>query len=136
MKKVAQDDPSPSLFSPATSTGGTTLIRFQRSAQSALAKGAEARQWSKEITDYINSRFPESRLQVFSERFGEINTIVWQVDLADLASLDKYQANLNSDQGYWTILNKSTDLFMEGSILDRVLETLWWNGSLAIIKSG
>ena len=100
------------------------MIRFQRSIRTARGKGLEARQWAKEVTEYINGKHPESNLQVFAERFGDISVLVWQVDLGDLAALDKFQQGLNADEGYWAMLKKSYDLFIEGSVADTVFETL------------
>ena len=100
------------------------MIRFQRSIRTARGKGLEATQWAKEITEYINGQRPDAKLQVFSPRFGDINSILWQVDLDDLAALDQYQQFLNTNEGYWALIQKSYDLFMEGSVDDTVLESL------------
>ena len=100
------------------------MIRFQRSIRTARGKGLEATQWAKEITEYINAQRSEANLQVFSLRFGDINTIVWQVDFDNLAALDGYQQFLNTNEGYWALIQRSYDLFMEGSVDDTVLESL------------
>jgi len=100
------------------------MIRFQRSIRSARGKGLEATQWAKEVTEYINGKHPETRVQAFSPRFGDISTIVWQVDLSDLAALDKFQQGLNADEGYWAMIKKSSDLFSEGSVNDTVFESM------------
>jgi len=100
------------------------MVRFQRSAQVARGKLREARQWAQEVTDYANSNHPEGKLQVFSERFGNIGIVSWQADFDNLAALDQYQQSFDTDQGYWSLINKSTELFMEGSLHDTVYETL------------
>ena len=100
------------------------MVRFQRSAQVARGKLREARQWAQGVTDYANSNHPEAELQVFSERFGNIGKVSWQADFDDLAALDQYQQSFETDQGYWALVNKSTELFIEGSLNDTVYESL------------
>jgi len=100
------------------------MFRFERSAQVARGKLREARKWAQEVTDYANSNHPQGKLQVFSERFGDIGKVSWQADFDNLAALDQYQVSFETDQGYWNLVNKSTELFMEGSFHDTVYETL------------
>jgi hypothetical protein len=100
------------------------MIRFQRSTRIAQGKDLEAIAWAKEITGYLNGKYSEANVQVFSHRFGVIDTLAWQVDFDSLANLDKYQKTLNDDEGYWALINKSTDLFIEGNLVDTVFESL------------
>ena len=100
------------------------MIRFQRTAGVSRGKGAEATQWAKEVTEYVNTHFPELPLLVFEPRFGALNTIHWIADLEDLASLDRWQEQLGADEGYLELLSKSTDLFIAGSIVDTVLTSI------------
>lgn len=100
------------------------MVRFVRSARVARGKLVEARQWAQEITDYANKNHPEGKLQVFSERFGNIGKVLWQADFDDLAAVDRYQASFDTDKGYWALVNKSTDLLVEDSVKDTVYETL------------
>lgn len=100
------------------------MVRFERSARVARGKLVEARQWAQEITDYANKNHPEGKLQVFSERFGNIGKVLWQADFDDLAAVDRYQASFDADKGYWALVNKSTDLLVEDSVKDTVYETL------------
>jgi len=100
------------------------MVRFERSAHIARGKLLEARQWAQEIADYTNKHHPEGKLQAFSERYGNIGKVMWQVDFDNLGALDKYQASFDSDQGYWALVNKSADLLVEDSVMDTVYETL------------
>ena len=100
------------------------MIRFQRTAEVSRGKAAEATQWAKEVTEYINTRFPEAQLLVFEPRFGALNVIHWIADLEDLASLDRLQQQLGVDEGYLELLSKSIELFIEGSTVDTVLTSI------------
>lgn len=100
------------------------MIRFQRSLRAIGGKGREATAWAQEVTTYLNSKFGETNLQVFAQRFGDINTLIWQGDFDSLTSLNSYQQAINRDQGYWELVDKTEGFFMEGSISDTVLESL------------
>ena len=100
------------------------MIRWQRSIRSAGARNLEAVQWAKEVTDYVNGKQPNYKLQAFSSRFGDVNMLVWQVDFEDLATLDKYQQFFGTDPDYWELIKKATDLFIEGTTNDTVFESL------------
>ena len=100
------------------------MVRFERSARVARGKLLEARQWAQEVTDYINKVHPEMKFQVFSERLGNIGKLSWQADFDDLATLDHYQASFDSDQEYWALVNKGTELLIEDSVRDTAYETL------------
>jgi hypothetical protein len=99
------------------------MIRFQRSLRAARGRNAEAIQWAKEVSDYVNSKHPNHKVQAFSSRFGDIGVLFWQVDFEDLAALDKFQQTLGVDQDYWDLVNKAT-AFFEGAVHDIVFETL------------
>ena len=100
------------------------MIRWQRSIRSSGARNLEAVQWAKEVTDYINSKHPDHKVQAFSSRFGDVSLLVWQVDFEDLAALDKYQESFNTDQGYWEMVNNAAGFFIEGTVYDNVFESL------------
>ena len=100
------------------------MIRFQRSLRIAQNKDLEAITWSKEITAFLNSKYSETNVQVFAQRFGVIDMIAWQLDLDSLASLEKYQKTLNADEEYLARVNQTVGLFMEGTLFDTVFETL------------
>jgi hypothetical protein len=100
------------------------MIRFQRSLRAIGGKGREAVAWAQELTTYLNSKFGETNLQVFTQRFGDINTIAWQADFDSLASLNNYQQAVNVDTGYWELVDKTDGLFVDGSIHDTVFESL------------
>jgi len=100
------------------------VIRFQRSIQVAGGKNLEAVQWAKEVTEYLNGKQPDNKAQAFSSRFGDVNEMAWQIDFEDLAALDKYQQFFNTDQGYWEMVKKAEDLFIEGTTYDSAFETL------------
>jgi hypothetical protein len=100
------------------------MIRFERSGQIAQGKDLEAMAWAKEITTFLNGKYPEANVQVFAHRFGVVDMVAWQVDFDNLAGLDKYQKSLNADKGYLEQLEKSAGLFVANTIFDTVLETL------------
>jgi hypothetical protein len=99
------------------------MIRFQREARVARGKEQEAVAWAKQISDFLNQKFPEAQVQTFTSRFGSMGRVYWMADLPDLAALDAYQQQIAEDEEYWKLIAKSNDLFIEGSIEDTVVAT-------------
>ena len=98
------------------------MLRFHRSARTAVgARFPEAVQWAKEVTEYINSKYPEATLLAFAEQYGAVGTIHWYVDYEDIATLDRVGSQILTDEGYWAILGKAADLFIEGSTKDTLM---------------
>ena len=101
------------------------MVRFHRSAR--ISKGAmlpEALKWAKEVAEYLNSNYPETAVLVFVEQYGAAGTIHWYADYEDIATLDRLGSQLLADEGYQAILNKSTDLFIEGSTNDTLMASV------------
>ena len=97
------------------------MIRFQRTAIASGVNTLNAIQWAKEITEFINKKHPQIKLQVFSGRFTPYGTIYWAADCEDLAALDSWQRAIQADQEYWALLSKAEGLFIEGQGLDVVM---------------
>ena len=97
------------------------MVRFQRTARAKGGKFPEAMQFAKEVAGYLNDKYAPVTIQVYSELFGDVNTIYWYADYKDLATIEGINARLLADQGYWAILNKAADLFIEGSVHDTLM---------------
>ncbi len=97
------------------------MIRFQRTAIASGVNILKAIQWSKEVTEFINKKHPQGKLQVFTGRFAPYGTIYWSADFDDLAALDRWQQAIQADQEYWALLGKAEGLFVEGRGLDVVM---------------
>ncbi len=95
------------------------MVRLSRTAEFYRGKGVV--RWAKEITDYINARFPQTTLQVFTVRYGPLNVICWMADFADVSALDSWQMAVGSDEGYNSLRKQSLDMLVEGSLVDTVM---------------
>lgn len=101
------------------------MYKFQRTGRLRGAQYfAEAAQWAREITAYINNKFPQLSLQVYLEVFSDIHTFHWNADYKDLATFESVSSQLLADQEYWAFVNKGTGYFLEGSWSDRLLRSL------------
>jgi hypothetical protein len=100
------------------------MVRFQRTAVTANVNFLKAVQWSKEITEFINKKQPQSKLEVFTGRFGGYGTIYWAADFEDMAALDRWQKANLADQEYWALLTKAEGLFVPGQGLDIVMASV------------
>ncbi|MGA3115026.1 MAG: DUF6039 family protein [Syntrophobacteraceae bacterium] len=100
------------------------MVRYQRSARAKYGKFPEAVQLSKAMTEYINTKCSPLSLQAYATVFGDVGTLYWYVDLKDFASYESLQRQVRSDQGYWAILNKGAELFIEGSYHDTLMSSV------------
>ncbi len=96
------------------------MIRFQRSAETKKLY-PEAVAWAKGVADFINSKYPDVKLQVFAARFGSVTTIYWIADLEDLAALDRWQMTVMGNADYWKKIADAYDVLVRGSIVDTVM---------------
>ncbi len=99
------------------------MILFVRRAKYRAGKGQAAINWAKEITKYINEKFPTTKIQSYQSRFGSISDIVWIVKVNDLVTLDKLQNEVETDKEYLNLMQKAWDanLLIDGSFEDNVL---------------
>jgi hypothetical protein len=100
------------------------MFRWHRTAQASRGKFLEAPKFAKEVTDYLNTKYAPLSVQAYTELFGDGGRIHWYVDYADLATIEKLNAQILTDPGYWAILTKSADAFIEGSVHDTLMQSL------------
>lgn len=100
------------------------MFRFQRTAQVRSGKGAEAIQWAKEIAKYLNEKYPPASYQAYIELFGDFGKVHWHSDFEDLATFEKINAQLMTDQEYGARLNEAGELFIEGGTHDTLIQSL------------
>jgi hypothetical protein len=102
---------------------GMKMIRLSRSAKVVNGKFPQAMQWAKEITEFANKKY-KIQIGVYLDIFGEVGTIRWVTDYADLAAYEKVRNQLLADQAYWKKLNQSAELFVQGSVFDTVMQAI------------
>src|SRR5579863_9158423 len=97
-------------------------VRFTRSAKISRGRFMEALAWAKETAGYVESKFGLPKVSVWIDAFGDINTVRWTIDYADLAAIDKANAQLMADGDYWTMVERANEkgLFIDGSVHDTV----------------
>jgi len=100
------------------------MIRWTRSLRIASGKNfPQAMQWAKEITEFLNKKH-KIQLSVYLDSFGEIGTIRWFGDYADLATMEKVGNEINTDQEYWQKVIQAADLFIQESVYDTVMRAI------------
>lgn len=100
------------------------MFRFHRTGHISRGKLLEALQWAKEVAEFINTNYSTVSVQAYSEIFGDIGKVHWYADYEDLATIERINAQLLTDQGYQAMINKSADLFIEGSFHDTLIQSL------------
>ena len=99
------------------------MVRFTRSGRIVRGKFPQAMQFAKEITEFVNNKY-KIQMSVYMDSFGEVGTIRWFADYADLAALEKVGNQLLVDQEYWQKINQSAELFIQGSVFDTVMRSI------------
>ena len=97
-------------------------IRWMRTATIANGKFLEAIAWSKEISATAQNKWGAPTVNTWIDAFGNIGTIRWSTDYADLASLEKVQTAMMMDPSYHQLVQKAfkDGLFVDGSGVDNV----------------
>jgi hypothetical protein len=89
-----------------------------------VRRGKHSLLWAKEVFDYLNAVDGKPELQLFRARFGSVSTLYVVADFPDLATLEAWQKRIGADQGYRALIRQGIDIVIEGSIEDRVFESL------------
>lgn len=100
------------------------MIRYIRSIRSIRGKGGEAINYALQIAEYLNAKYPEIQISVFTSRFGPINDIYWYADAEDLSTLDRWQKQVGADPDYRKLRQGAADLFIQDSGNDKVLSSI------------
>ncbi len=100
------------------------MVRWTRSLRVSSAKYVpQAMQWAKEIAEFVSKKY-KIQVDVYTDSFGEINTIRWFVDYADLATMEKVMSGIMTDQEYWQKVIQASDFIMQGSSHDIVMRAI------------
>jgi hypothetical protein len=99
------------------------MIRWTRSARTVPGKNLQTMQWGKEIAEFVNKKY-KIQVSVYMDYFGELGTIRWFCDYADLAALEKVGNQLLADQEYLQKVSKGAELLIAGSVFDTVMRAI------------
>lgn len=92
-----------------------------REAMIKDGKFMEAMQFAKEITAYVNNKFPDHKARLYFRIFGEVGKIYWVSERKDLATMEMENKQLMVDPGYNAILGKAVGCFIEGKVYDTIM---------------
>ena len=80
--------------------------------------------WAKEIAEYLNTKYAAVSCQVYTEVLGDLRVIYWYADYKDLATVESVLTQIMSDQGYWALVNKGVEFFIDGSFKDKLMKAI------------
>jgi hypothetical protein len=83
----------------------------------------DARQWSQEINEYVNRKYPRLAQEAYFERFGDVYRIHFFSQAETLADLEKILAEIQTDKEYGAIFMRGQKLFVDGSSKVTILES-------------
>ena len=99
------------------------MIVFNRVASIQPGKTSAAVAFAKEIAAYMKSSY-DVELDVLMPIGGNPSRVGWSARYKDLAAMDSVQTRMLADAKYWEIVNKSSDLWLAGSLHDSIWRTL------------
>lgn len=100
------------------------MYRFCRTAQPRSGRGLDATKLATETTAFINAKYAPLVMQAYTEMFGQLWRLHWYIDFPDLAAFEKFNDQLATDEGYWAILRKLPDVYVDGSVHDTLIRLL------------
>lgn len=103
---------------------GQPGVRFHRKAQVQDAKKQEAIRFARDLTEYVNSSYPDACLSFFIEDSGGAISIHWFADYKDLSTYESISSRLMSDKNYIAFRGRAPSLLVEGSVQDTLLTSV------------
>ena len=101
-------------------------IRWMRTSQIANGKILEAIAWAKETSAYVEKKWSTPPVSVWLDSFGQVGALRWTIDFGDLASIERVQSQMLTDQQYWQHVDKAMKggLFVDNSTVDTICKRL------------
>jgi hypothetical protein len=87
------------------------------------AKAQEARQFAKEVNDFINKKHPKISSEVYMEKYGEVGTIYFIALFESIGQMEETMAATGADEKYQVLATKGLGLFVDGSLKMTLMET-------------
>lgn len=100
------------------------MYKLLRSIKIKPATAFESMQIAQEIAEYVNKKYPQSKVQVFIPVFSELQKIVWFSEAENLTVIEEISQKLMTDEGYLAIVMKLGDKVIEGSGKDELFRSL------------
>ena len=83
------------------------MIRFMRSFSLRTTRERPTfHKHAKALTEYLNTRFPETQLQLFDARIGTLHKIYAMADFENLAAFETWWRQYHADSGYTELMEK------------------------------
>jgi hypothetical protein len=95
-----------------------------RKARVAPGQFLEAIGFATEIADYVKKFEGLPPVHVFMDSFGDMTTLRWVADYESLAAMETLSTKMMSDQEYLNKVNRSSHLFIPGSLKDVVMRLI------------
>ena len=99
-------------------------VRWTRTAQIRPARFSEALAWSKEMAAHVEKKYHLPKVNVWINAFGPVGTIQYSIDYPDLAAVEKALNSVMSDPEYFKMIEKASELFIEGHTTDSVIKQI------------
>src|SRR5579872_4843 len=99
------------------------MFRFERSGTvKHIDDLPAARKFAAEVTSYLNKRY-DLKLKTGVEMFGE-PSVHWYYDFESLDKQAELNTTLLQDRDYLAMVNNTDNIWIEGSLKDRIVSLL------------
>jgi len=99
------------------------MYRLMITARVKNGKIPEAISAAKAIAGYLNEKY-RLKVDVFLQQFGPAGTIYRTSEYKDLDAFEKLDRQIRADQGYWAVVNKASETYVEASVESVLLQSV------------
>ena len=96
------------------------MYRLIRSVKLKPATALESIQIAQEIAEYVNKNYSQTKSQVYTPVFSELQKVFWFSDFENLSVIEEFGQKIMADEGYMSIVVKLADKIIEGSVKDEL----------------
>lgn len=102
------------------------MFRWVRTAKIAKGRVPQAIGFAKEISAFSQKKFATPEIRVYLDVTGDVGTVRWEMDFADLATFEKVQTAVMMDADYWQHITKANkdELFIDGTTTDSLMKQI------------
>jgi hypothetical protein len=97
------------------------MIRFTKTAVVAGGHSAEALGFADKVTQLMNSRYPDARVQWGMQIGGASGVVHWTMDVEDLNTVGTMFRELMMDGEYTSLVDSAGQAFVHGSVHDTLV---------------
>ena len=103
------------------------MVYFVRSATIVTGSGRhEAMAFARNVTKYINEKYPEVNVELLISKTGRLNRVAWVAKYNSMAAAEEFTDKLQADERYRGILHDAAKTEEKRPFwVDGIKDTYW-----------